>query len=95
MNKKEIIKQIEDILKSDFGKNFDDASNNEIYRAVSSVVNRVLMNKREQYEEKQTGRGAKRIYYISMEFLMGRSLKTGLYNLGLNEEFDADVVQQN
>ncbi len=94
MNKNEIIKSIEDVLKKDCGKDFSDASNNEIYRAVSSVVNSVLMNKREQYEEKQTGRGSKRIYYISMEFLMGRSLKTGLYNLGLNETFEEALKEK-
>ena len=30
----------------------------------------------------------KKIYYLCMEFLMGRSLKNNLYNLGLTEVFE-------
>ena len=29
----------------------------------------------------------KRVYYLCMEFLMGRSLKNNLYNLGIEEDF--------
>ena len=35
---------------------------------------------------KNNSQGKKQVYYISMEFLMGRSLKTSLFNLGMNEE---------
>ena len=31
-------------------------------------------------------KGRKQVYYLSMEFLMGRSLKTNLYNLGMQDE---------
>ena len=35
----------------------------------------------------------KRVYYMSMEFLMGRSLTNALYNLGVNNEYTQAVSE--
>ena len=35
---------------------------------------------------KAIGTGTKQVYYLCMEFLMGRSLKVSLFNLGLEED---------
>ena len=61
----------------------ENASDKQIYDALSSIVVRELVHKRHAYTTKVHSEGRKQVYYISMEFLMGRSLKTSLYNLGL------------
>ncbi|GAB6043243.1 glycogen/starch/alpha-glucan phosphorylase [Endothiovibrio diazotrophicus] len=36
---------------------------------------------------------AKRVYYLSLEFLMGRTLSNSLYNLGIHEDFNAALEE--
>ena len=79
--------KIEDKLASYFGVTPSDASLEQIYKAVSLTVLDTLMAKKKIYNRKVKENKAKRIYYLCMEFLVGRSLKTNLYNLGLVEEY--------
>ena len=72
-------------LQNEFNVTPIDASVNQIYKALSSVVVEILRAKRRKFRNKVHSEGKKEIYYISMEFLMGRSLKTSLFNLGINE----------
>ncbi len=61
-----------------------DASDKQIYMALSAVVVSLLREKRRKFRTKTHSEGNKEIYYLSMEFLMGRSLKTSLFNMELN-----------
>lgn len=68
-----------------FGVTPDSASDQQFYTALASVVVPILVEKRRNYTNKVHSEGRKQVYYISMEFLMGRSLKTNLFNLGLTD----------
>lgn len=80
-----------DLLKEELVKTLDvkymvkpeNASNRQVYDALTFIIVRELARKRHNYTTKVHSEGRKQVYYISMEFLMGRSLKTSLYNLGL------------
>ena len=61
----------------------DEAADKQIYQALSSIVVDILREKRQSFINKCHSDGKKQVYYLSMEFLMGRSLKTSLYNLEL------------
>lgn len=63
------------------------ASEEQMYKAVVIAVRDILINKKQEYNRKIQQRGLKRVYYLCMEFLLGRSLKNDLYNLGLTEQF--------
>ena len=63
----------------------DEASDNQFYKALSAVVVDILRERRHKSRAKTHSAGKKEVYYLSMEFLMGRSLKTSLFNLNINE----------
>ena len=74
------------VLENEYAVTPDEASDKQVYEALSKVVVKLLGNKRRRFINKTHSMGNKQIYYLSMEFLMGRSLKTSLYNLGMVEE---------
>ena len=84
---------IEEQLRRHFGATLKDATKDQMYKAVSMTVKDILMEKRGQYKNKVNQKGAKRIYYMSMEFLPGRSLKNNLCNLGLAEEYEKALAE--
>lgn len=74
------------VLENEYAVTPDEASDKQVYEALSKVVVKLLGNKRRRFINKTHSMGNKQIYYLSMEFLMGRSLKTSIYNLGMVEE---------
>ena len=82
----ELARQLKGILEFDFRTSPKEATNTQIYKALSKIVVNHLKEKRHMFMTKNNSQGKKQVYYISMEFLMGRSLKTSLFNLGMNEE---------
>ncbi|MBW2317155.1 MAG: glycogen/starch/alpha-glucan phosphorylase [Deltaproteobacteria bacterium] len=65
------------------GRPFDEASEDEIYKAVTLAVRERLIDGMLETEKRYSKHDAKRLYYLSMEFLMGRALGNNLYNLGI------------
>ena len=82
----ELKKQLEGILEYDYRTSAKEASLTQIYRALSSIVVNHLKEKRHEFMRQINSEGKKQVYYLSMEFLMGRSLKTSLYNLNMHSE---------
>ena len=72
-----------------------DATDNEIYKVLSSMMVDLLKTKRQKFQNKTHSTGRKQIYYLSMEFLMGRSLKTSLYNLELADDVRSILKEYN
>ncbi|MDE5648665.1 MAG: glycogen/starch/alpha-glucan family phosphorylase, partial [Oscillospiraceae bacterium] len=64
------------------------ASDKQIYQALSAIIVEELKKKRQKYINKVHSDGKKQVYYLSMEFLMGRSLKTSLYNLEIVKDVE-------
>ena len=94
--KREFEKLLKDKLMSECNVTLDAASADQIYRCLAMITRQIMSDRQKQYQSKVLGEGKKQIYYLCMEFLMGRSLRTSLFNLGLNEVAesvlaDADV----
>ena len=87
MNQKEIISKIEEALLLRFGCGMDSASPQQIYKALCITVNDMLMLKRREFKKNLDETGEKQVYYMSMEFLVGTSLRNNLFNLGVEEDF--------
>lgn len=83
--KEELRRQLDGILEFDFRTDAQNATITQVYRALSSIVVNHLKEKRHDFMRECNSKGRKQVYYLSMEFLMGRSLKTSLYNLGMQD----------
>ena len=94
--KREFEKLLKDKLMSECNVTLDAASADQIYRCLAMITRQIMSDRQKQFQSKVLGEGKKQVYYLCMEFLMGRSLRTSLFNLGLNEVAesvlaDADV----
>lgn len=87
-NKKDFDKLLTEQLFSEFAIDFDSATDNQIYRALALIARQMMSERRKRFMAHTYGANGKQVYYLCMEFLMGRSLKTNLFNLGLNQVAD-------
>lgn len=67
----------------------EEATNEQYYKAIALIVRDMMSAGRAEFTENAAKAGTKKIYYLCMEFLMGRSLKNNLYNLNLTETFES------
>ena len=89
-DKKLTTQQIQSMLVSQIkalGFTPDTASDEIYYKACAMVVRSILKEKRRYFMADAKAKGRKQTYYMCMEFLLGRSLKNGIYNLNLAGEF--------
>jgi starch phosphorylase len=70
-------------IKYSQGKAWDQASKDDLYQAVALAVRDRLIDGMLETDQRYKNEDAKRLYYLSMEFLMGRTLGNNLYNLGI------------
>ena len=88
-------KEVKDLIKGKLARYFGvspvEASKEQIYKAVVMSVRDILLQKRQQFHKKIKAKRAKRVYYLCMEFLLGRSLKNSLYNLSAASVFEKAV----
>lgn len=71
-----------------FGVTPAEATRGQIYKAVVMSVRDIMLEMRQQFHLKTKQAKAKRVYYLCMEFLMGRSLKNSVYNLGIGDALE-------
>ena len=84
---------VEQKLKRYYGILPSEATEDQIYRSVVLTVKDILMSKRAAQHNMVKKTHSKRIYYMCMEFLIGRSLKTNLCNLGLDGDYRSILAE--
>ena len=87
VTEKEVQSLIQGKLSRYFGVAPKEATKDQIYKAVVMSVRDILLEKRQQFHKVMRSKKGKRVYYMCMEFLLGRSLKNNIYNLGLGDEY--------
>lgn len=77
---------ISDSLTRYFATNLNSATVVQLYKATAITLRDILLRKKQRNNSEIVKKGLKRVYYLCMEFLLGRSLKNNLFNLGLIEQ---------
>lgn len=82
----EIKQEIQEKLLHSFGVvSAESATDEEFYKALAMMLREKMARGRSDFIEEANTNHTKRVYYLCMEFLLGRSLKNTLFNLGLTE----------
>ncbi len=84
---------IEAFLRFARGKVWQEASMRERLHALSIAVRRPMLDAMRETERRYRDQDSKRLYYLSMEFLMGRALGNNLTNLELYDEAKSIIAE--
>jgi len=68
------------------GKRWQDLGSHDLFMAVSLATRDLLIERMIETEARVEAARAKRVYYLSLEFLIGRALANNLHNLGIYQE---------
>ena len=95
MTKQQAETNLSENLSRYFGASLEDATVQQMYKAAAITVRDLLADQRRDFQQQVNQSGAKQVYYLCMEFLVGRSLKNNLFNLGLTEVFEQVMSDHN
>lgn len=87
--RQEYQQEIEEKLSHHFSVEPSDATHEQMYTALALTLRDRMRARRVEFIRRADEQKAKQVYYMSMEFLVGRSLKNALYNLNLLDDTEA------
>ena len=77
-----------------FSCNLSEATEKQAYKVVCTVLREMLAKQRKNFQNDCRGKEKKQVFYMSMEFLVGTSLRNNLYNLGVEKQFTKVLKEQ-
>ena len=101
-DKKKFKEMVNYNVKSLFRKEIEEASKQEVFQAVSYAIKDIIVDNWMQTQKEYEKQDPKMVYYMSMEFLMGRALGNNLINLRAYKQvaealdemgFDINVIE--
>jgi len=88
LDKVSLLREFVHNLEYSVGKFKTNTTRSDLYQALAYTVRDVLVDRYNETQERYASEKAKRLYYLSMEFLLGRLLTGNLINLGIDEDSD-------
>lgn len=101
-NKEEFKKRVLENVKNLYRKTIDEAMPQQVFQAVSYAVKDIIIDEWIATHKTYDKKDVKTVYYLSMEFLMGRALGNSIINIGAQKEirealeelgFDLNVIE--
>ena len=83
--KKELTNLITGKLRRNFGGDVEEATSLHMFKACAMVLRDIISERQMKSEDKVIAEHQRQVHYLSLEFLMGRSLMKNAYNLGVLE----------
>ena len=83
--KTELTNLITGKLRRNFGRDVDEATVPQMFKACAMVLRDIMSAHELETEDRVKDSHARQVHYLSLEFLMGRSLMKNAYNLGVLE----------
>ena len=84
---KDILPKLNEVSSKLFNCNISELTEKQLYTVMCTLLKELLAQKRKKFKDDISPLNKKQVYYMSMEFLVGTSLRNNLYNLGLEGEF--------
>ncbi len=96
MHKKqtELLNQLNETSTRLFSISLKEATDKQAYKVVCTYLREHLAKKRKDYKDSCSSKQRKEVYYMSMEFLVGTSLRNNLCNIGMEADFKAVLKSQ-
>ena len=82
-NKEQLIEMITGKLQRNFGCTVETATNTHMFKACALVLRDIMSRHRMETSNEVWEKQQRQVHYLSLEFLLGRSLEKNAYNLGL------------
>ncbi|MDE7324696.1 MAG: glycogen/starch/alpha-glucan phosphorylase [Lachnospiraceae bacterium] len=86
INKEEFKKDVKSNLRALFRKDIEEATGQQVFQAVAYAIKDYIVDMWIATHKKYEEEDAKTVYYLSMEFLMGRALGNNIINLGADKQ---------
>ncbi len=86
-NHEELLTKLNETSIRLFSCTLAETTEKQAYKVLCTLLREKLAKKRKEYLDSYKGKDTKKVYYMSMEFLVGTSLRNNLYNLGLENDF--------
>ena len=80
-------------LKYFTGKSIDELNPQDWFSAISSIVKDRLLELWDETEKRVVQSNPKRVYYLSIEYLLGRAFQNNLLNLGIEKDFKEKLAE--
>ncbi|MBQ3866693.1 MAG: glycogen/starch/alpha-glucan phosphorylase [Clostridia bacterium] len=85
MTQEQILNKLNETSTRLFSCNLSECTEKQAYKTVCTMLRNLLATKRKTFKDEVIPAGKKQVYYMSMEFLVGTSLRNNLFNLGIEE----------
>jgi len=93
MDQKTALALMEEALRKNFGCSISQATDIQLYKALCLVTRDILTEKNIEFTNKVSDKEQKQVFYLSMEFLVGTSLRNNLANLKIESQFKGALAK--
>ena len=84
--KAQLMEALQEVCNRTFGCALEEATEKQAYKTVCSFIREELAENRRAFQKQIREEQRKQVFYMSMEFLVGTSLRNNLYNMGLLDQ---------